>query len=115
MLKIHKSKITGNGRAVVMLPIVVFSDGTSGNKTKKCNRLETYSMILAGLPCADVRKFPNIHLLTASNIVDSCSLGKAIADDLKGKYEKYCIIPCIIMWIIVSMYILCPCTLLPSH
>ena len=67
-----------------MLPLVIFSDETSGNTTKKWNRIETYSMVMAGLPQREARKFENIHLLTASNIVNSSDLGQTLAKVLKG-------------------------------
>ena len=41
-------------------------------------------MVMAGLPQREARKFENIHLLTASNIVNSSNLGQALAKDLKG-------------------------------
>ena len=46
-------------------------------------------MFLAGLPRKDVTKFSNIHFICASNLVDSATLGKEIANDLKS---MYCII-----------------------
>lgn len=83
-LKVHASKEKAEGKQVVVLPLVIFSDETSGNTTKKWNRIETYSMVMAGLPQREARKFENIHLLTASNIVNSSNLGQALAKDLKG-------------------------------
>ena len=82
-MSVHKSKETGAGKQVVVLPLVIFSDETSGNTTKKWNRLETYSMTLAGLPRNEMHKFENMHL-TVSNIIDSCSLGQIISKDPKG-------------------------------
>ena len=43
-------------------------------------------MFLAGLPRKDVTKFINIHFICASNLVDSATLGKEIANDLKNMY-----------------------------
>ena len=70
--------------ATTIIPLIVFSDETSGNTTKKWNRLETFSMTFAGLPRNEARKLENIHFLSTSNIVSSVSLGKALAKDLKG-------------------------------
>lgn len=44
-------------------------------------------MFLAGLPRKDVTKFSNIHFICASNLVDSVTLGKEIATDLKNLQE----------------------------
>ena len=80
----HSMNTKGEGKPTATLPLLVFSDGTSGNTTKKWNRLETFSMSLAGLPRKEIRKIENIHFLGASNIVPSVPLGKSIANDLQG-------------------------------
>ncbi|XP_028417046.1 uncharacterized protein LOC114541311 isoform X2 [Dendronephthya gigantea] len=80
----HPSKIAADGNPTQTVPLVIFSDETSGNRSKKWNQLETYSMFLAGLPRKEVTKFSNIHFICASNLVDSISLGKEIATDLKA-------------------------------
>lgn len=77
----HPSKIAAAGKPTLNLPLVIFSDETS---SKKWNQLESYSMFLASLPRKEVSKFSNIQFICASNMVDSTSLGKAIAKDLKG-------------------------------
>ena len=78
------SKIAAARKPTLNLPLVIFSDETSGNRSKKWNQLESYSMFLASLPRKEVSKFSNIQFICASNMVDSTSLGKAIAKDLKG-------------------------------
>ena len=78
----------GAGRPTATLPLLVFSDETSGNTTKKWNRLETFSMSFAGLQRKEMRKTENIHFLGTSNIVPSLPLGKSIANDLEGIYNK---------------------------
>lgn len=47
----HHMKIAGGGVPRITIPLLVFSDETSGNTTKKWNRLETFSLSFAGLPC----------------------------------------------------------------
>lgn len=74
----------GGGIPTITIPLLVFSDETSGSTTKKWNRLETFSMSLAGLPRKEIRKIENIHFLATSNIVPSVPLGKSIASDLEG-------------------------------
>ncbi|CAB4010556.1 Hypothetical predicted protein [Paramuricea clavata] len=83
----HGTKILADGKPTLTVPLVVFSDETSGNRSKKWNQLESYSMFLAGLPRKDVTKFSNIHFICASNLVDSVTLGKEIATDLKNLEE----------------------------
>ena len=69
------------------LPIIIFSDETSGNTTTKWNRLETYSFSLASLPRKEIHQFINIKFLSVSNLVDSVSLGKEIASDLSSNLK----------------------------
>ena len=78
----HPTKHLPGDKETLTLPIVIFSDETSGNRSKKWNRLETYSFFLAGLPRKDVTKFSNINFVCASNLVDSITMGKVIATDL---------------------------------
>ena len=78
----------GGGKPTETLPLLVFSDETSGNTTKKWNRLETFSMSFAGLLRKEMRKTEHIHFLGTSNIVPSVPLGKSIANDLKGIYNS---------------------------
>ena len=85
----HHTKIAADGKPTLTLPLVIFSDETSGNRSKKWNQIESYSMFLAGLPRKEVSKFSNIHFICASNLVDSISLGKEIAKDLKGMESIY--------------------------
>ncbi len=80
----HPSKIAAAGKSTLTLPLVIFSDETSGNRSKKWNQLETYSMFLAALLRKEISKFSNIHFISASNLVDSVELEKEITNDLKG-------------------------------
>jgi hypothetical protein len=74
------------GRQTLTLPLVIFSDEKSGNRSKKWNQIKTYSMFLASLPRKEITKFSNIHFICASNLVYSITLGKEIATDLRSMY-----------------------------
>lgn len=84
---LHPTKLLSGGKETLTLPIVIFSDETSGNRSKKWNRLETYSFFLAGLPRKEVNKFSNINFICVSNLVDSKTMGKVIATDLASMYS----------------------------
>ena len=84
-MKVHEAVEKGTGKPITIVPLLVFSDETSGNTTKKWNCLETFSMSLAGLARNDIRKVENIHFLATSNVVSSVPRGKSISKDLKGK------------------------------
>ena len=79
-----KERQAACGKPSVCVPLLIFSDETSGNVSKKWNLLETYSMFLAGLERKELNKHTNIHFLATSHLVDTTTLGKAIAENLKG-------------------------------
>ena len=63
-----KAKSIGlGGLPVIMVPISIFSDDTSGNKSKVWNKFDSWNFLLAGLPQKENAKLHNIHFLCASN------------------------------------------------
>ncbi|CAB3984659.1 Hypothetical predicted protein [Paramuricea clavata] len=91
----HPVKTAANGRQTLTLPLVIFLDETSGNRTKKWNKLETYSFFLASLPREEVTKFSNINFVCVSNLLHSETLGKVIAEDLLAEIFVQCPILCV--------------------
>lgn len=65
-----------------MSPIVLFSDDTSGNRSKKWNKFDYWSMCMAGLPISIARQFCNIHLLACSNKVTAVQMISALVNEL---------------------------------
>lgn len=65
-----------------MIPLILFSDDTSGNRSKKWNRFDNWALLLAGLSKSDNAKLENIHLMTASNRVSAMDMCVPIAKDL---------------------------------
>ncbi len=56
----HPLKSVSLGRPVVMAPLIIYSDDTSGNKSKKWNCFNSWFFLLAGLPRQEnsqLRKF----------------------------------------------------------
>ena len=43
-------KVKAAGRKVIMVPLILFSDDTSGNKSKKWHKFESWDLLFAGLP-----------------------------------------------------------------
>ena len=70
------------GKPVVMVPLILYSDDLSGNRTKKWNCINAWSVLLAGLPKAVNAQLQNIHLLSASNKVSPIHLLEPIVEDL---------------------------------
>jgi len=65
-----------------MLPIILFTDDTSGNKSKQWNKFDSWCLKLAGLPVKDNSKLHNIHLCTCSNKCNVLDMAEPIVNDL---------------------------------
>ena len=89
ILQSHIDKtLSGGKNPSFTVTLLVFSDKTSGHTTKEWNRLESFSLSLAGPPRNEFRKTENIHFVSTSNVVPSVALGESIAHDLRGKIKK---------------------------
>lgn len=78
----HPLKSKAAGRPVIMLPIVLFSDDTSGNISKKWHKFDSWSVILAGLPRHYNSKMANVHFCCCSDSVSALDMAEAIVSDL---------------------------------
>ncbi len=65
-----------------MLPLVLYSDDTSGNKSKKWHLFDSWSVLLAGMPREANAKLPNIHFLCCSDSVSVLEMAEPIAKEL---------------------------------
>lgn len=65
-----------------MIPLILYSDDTSGNRSKKWNKFDLWSLLLAGLPREENTKMENIHIIGASNQVEALEMADPIVDDL---------------------------------
>ena len=71
-----------NGRPVVIVPLLFYSDDLSGNRTKKWNCINAWCLMLAGLSKHQNAQHENIHFMCASNKVPVLEMVKPIVDDL---------------------------------
>ncbi len=78
----HPLKEKAAGRPVVILPLILYSDDTSGNRSKKWNKFDSWSVMLAGLPRSENAKIPNIHFLCCSNVISAMDMTEPIAQEL---------------------------------
>ena len=74
--------IKAKGRPVVSVPLLLYSDDFSGNRTKKWNCFNVWCLMLAGLPKALHAQRENIHLMSASNKVPVLQMINATVEDL---------------------------------
>ena len=82
-MKQHPLKQSCNGLPVVTVPLVLFSDDTSGNRSKKWNKFDYWSMTLAGLPIREARSFHNMYFLNCSNRLTALEIAPPIIEDLE--------------------------------
>ena len=76
--KPHVLKAVANNRPVVMLPLILYSDDTSGNRSKRWNKFDSWCLKLAGLPNKENQKLHNIHHLCSSNKVISVLISVSV-------------------------------------
>ncbi len=65
-----------------MLPLILYSDDTSGNRSKKWHKFDSWSVLLAGLPRSENAKIPNIHFVCCSDAISAMGMTKPIAQEL---------------------------------
>ena len=70
------------GKLVVMFPLIVFTDDTSGNKSKKWHKFDSWSIIPAGLPRHEASKIMNIHFVCCSDVASSVEMSGSIVTEL---------------------------------
>ena len=77
----HPIKGKAAGRKVVMVPLILFSDG---NRSKKWHKFESLYMYLplAGLPRKDNMQRVNIHFICSSDSVTPLEMAEPIAREL---------------------------------
>lgn len=73
---------------VEVVPLIIYSDDTSGNRSKKWNKFDNWALLLAGLPKAENAKTENIHLIAASNQLSAIDMSHAIVEDLTVLEEE---------------------------
>ena len=65
----HPLKSIAGQIPVIVVPIILYSDDTSGNKSKRWNKFDSWCLKLAGLPNEENQKFSNIFHISSSNKV----------------------------------------------
>ena len=70
----HPLKSLSAGRPVVMLPVILYSDDTSGNRSKQWNKFDSWCLKLVGLPNEMNQQLHHIHRLCSSNKVSLVSV-----------------------------------------
>ena len=96
--KAHALKTHPASLPVVMLPLVLYSDDTSGNKSKQWNKFDSWCLKFAGLPNVENQKLENIHHLCSSNKVA-----------FFASYSVQSLYVCVCLYVCVHVHIICVC------
>ena len=59
----QKRSIELGNMPVVMVPLMIYSHDTGGNKSKVCNKFDPWCFLLARLPKKENAKLENIHFI----------------------------------------------------
>ena len=78
----HHLRKAADGRRVVMAPLIIYSDDTKGNQSRKWNKFDLWAIMFAGLPNHENHHLENIHFLCASNKVTPLEMAEPITKDL---------------------------------
>ncbi|TPX58608.1 hypothetical protein PhCBS80983_g02992 [Powellomyces hirtus] len=78
---------TANGRWILVVPLVMFCDGSSGNISKQWNNHDTWIFTLAGLPFDQQSSDYHQHFVCTSNGLDGMEMTSAIVAQLKQLTE----------------------------
>ena len=80
----HSAKTAAHGLPVlvVMVPLILYSDDLSRNRSKKWNKFDEWSFMLTGLPKELNAKLENIHFIGSSNRVSALDICPPIVEDL---------------------------------
>jgi hypothetical protein len=78
-----------NGRIIRHVPVNMYCDDTSGNKSKKWNKHISYYFTLSGLPPNLSNQQFNCHFLCTSNIAGALDLGEIVVQQLKYNYYLF--------------------------
>ncbi|KAI8139849.1 hypothetical protein BJV82DRAFT_581685 [Fennellomyces sp. T-0311] len=73
-----------NNMAVTVVPLNLFTHDTSGNSTKKWNKVESWSMVPAALPLSERNKRENTFPICLHNRLTAVEMLPDIVNDLKA-------------------------------
>jgi hypothetical protein len=71
------------GKRLRNIPVTLYCDDTSGNKSKKWNKHISYYYTLSGLPPKFSNQQFNCHFLCTSNIAGALELGEMVVEQFK--------------------------------
>ena len=80
---LHPLKSVACGRQIVMVPLVLYTDDTSGNRSKQWNKFDCWCLKIAGLSTKKNSKLQNIHFICCSNQCSVNDMTQPLVQDLQ--------------------------------
>ncbi|KAI7947140.1 hypothetical protein MJO29_011667 [Puccinia striiformis f. sp. tritici] len=87
----NKWRTIANGKIIRHVPIVLYADDTSGNRSKRWNKHVSYYFTLAGLPPVLSNMQYNCHFITTSNRAGALELAEPIVAELNELSSQGCV------------------------
>ncbi|KAI9103929.1 hypothetical protein DFS34DRAFT_565448, partial [Phlyctochytrium arcticum] len=84
----HPMRATAAGREVLVVPIVLYANDTSGNRGKKWNKHESFLATLAGLLREQQQRDCNIMFICTSNTCSALQMVRAVIDNINNGLAK---------------------------
>ena len=81
-IQLHPSRAVHCDKPEIVVPVNLFTDYSSVNRSKKWNKFDCWTLILAGLPKQENAKLHNIHFICCSNRVSVLDMASPIVNDL---------------------------------
>ena len=64
-----------------LLPLILFTDDTSGNKSKKWHKFDSWSLIFAGMTMKDNAMIQNIHFYCCSDVATAVDMAEPLVKE----------------------------------
>jgi hypothetical protein len=65
------------------MPLILYTDDTSGNRSKQWNKFDCWCLKIAGLPNKENAKLHNIHFICCSSKCKVLDMTQPLVDDLQ--------------------------------
>ncbi|POW08122.1 hypothetical protein PSTT_07747 [Puccinia striiformis] len=75
-------RVRAGGKIIRHVPVTLYADDTSGNKSKRWNKHVTYCLTLSGLPPQLTNMEYNCHFISTSNQAGPLEIGEPIIDEI---------------------------------
>ncbi|KAI9616120.1 hypothetical protein KEM48_005377 [Puccinia striiformis f. sp. tritici PST-130] len=84
-------RVRTGGKIIRHVPVTLYADNTSGNKSKRWNKHVTYCLTLSGLPPQLTNMEYNCHFISTSNQAGPLEIGEPIIAEINELSQEGCI------------------------